>query len=53
MDELVPIELGLIKGTETPENMREHAFDLWLTVALQNYAETSWLTGINEHTLRS
>jgi hypothetical protein len=53
MAELVAVDLGITQGTETPENVREHAFELWSTVALQNYAETARLTGINEHTLRS
>jgi transposase-like protein len=45
--------MTLVKGVETPEQTREHAFELWVTVALQNYAETARLSGINEDTLRS
>jgi hypothetical protein len=47
---LVPAALGIARGTETPASVREHAFELWATVALQNYAETARLAGINEHT---
>ena len=53
MRELVPVDLGITPGTETPDSMREHAFELWATIARQNYAETARLSGINEHTLRS
>jgi hypothetical protein len=53
MVELVPVDLGITNGSETPEPTREHAFELWATVAHQNYAETARLSGINENTLRS